>query len=425
MPIQAMVIKELLYRKLNSFMSWLAIAIAAGAIISCFGLLKLFDTRTERLIAEKQALVIKENAALEDEYRRITLKMGFNIMILPENQDMTDLYTNDFASKTMPEWYADTLARSRIVTIQHLLPVLQQKVKWPEKKRSIILVGTRGEIPIAASDAKKSLLDPVQKGSIMLGFELSSSNKIKKGDIIKLMGKSFKVAGCYPERGTKDDITAWINLSEAQEMMHMPGLINGIMALECSCAMAKLDIVRKELAGILPHTKVIEFASQALTRAEARKKAADYAKASLESEKDNRSRMRSEKDAFFSIFLLLLLAATAVSVGLMAYSNVRERRVEIGIFRSIGFSSGKILAIFILRAVFIGATGGIAGCIAGIIFTYYKFTSAHEIFSLHAIINPLFALCIFAGTVILSAAASWLPALIAVNQDPAIVLRQE
>lgn len=425
MSILSIVIRELLHRKLNALLSLFAVAAASGAIIVCFGLLHLFDFRTERIIAEKQAQAASQNAALEDEYRKITLKMGFNILILPDSQNLADLYANDFAGKTMPAWYADTLAHSKIVTIQHLLPVLQQKIKWPEAKRTILLVGTKGEIPLAFGGSKKAMSDVVPRGSIIMGFELATSLNLKKGGTLKLLGRDFKILGTYSERGNKDDITAWINLQEAQELLRMPGLINGIMALECACAMATPDMVRKEISAILPHTKVVEFSSQALTRAEARRKASDFAQASLAAEKQNRERLRSEKDLFFSIFLLVLTIASAVWIGLLAYSNVRERRTEIGIFRSLGYRSCEILSLFMIRALLLGAIGGLAGLAGGVGFLQIKLIQSNEAIAVLSTIAPLLLFGVFAGTLIMSAAASWLPTLMAVNQDPAVVLRQE
>jgi len=46
----------------------------------------------------------------------------------------------------MPEEYIDTMAESNLATINHLLPILEQKIRWTEQgNRTIMLVGTRGE----------------------------------------------------------------------------------------------------------------------------------------------------------------------------------------------------------------------------------------------------------------------------------------
>ena len=114
------------------------------------------------------------------------------------------------------------------------------------------------------------MVQPIEPGQIVLGYELHDSLGLKVGDELKLMGRAFTVSQCYPMRGNKDDITAWINLRQAQEMLDKKGLINAILALECQCAWADLAQVREEITRILPDTQVIEQGSKALARAEAR-----------------------------------------------------------------------------------------------------------------------------------------------------------
>src|SRR5690606_31440279 len=110
-------------------------------------------------------------ALLEDDFRKITKNLGFNVLILPKDQNLSDLYADDFASKYMPEEYADRLARARIATLNHLLPILQQKLRWPEQERTILAIDTRGEVPLVNRDPKKPILDAVPTGSMIVGYE--------------------------------------------------------------------------------------------------------------------------------------------------------------------------------------------------------------------------------------------------------------
>jgi hypothetical protein len=49
------------------------------------------------------------------------------------------------------------------------------------------------------------------------------------------MGHEFKVSKTHRQRGTKDDITIWINLDVCQQLLGMDNRINSILALECNC----------------------------------------------------------------------------------------------------------------------------------------------------------------------------------------------
>ena len=103
------------------------------------------------------------------------------------------------------------------------------------------------------------LVEPVPLGTIVLGFGLHRSLRLKIGDKVKLLDREFTVHECYEERGSKDDFTAWIHLREAQELLDKEGLINAILPLECLSARKGdlLGSIRKEIEQILPGTQVI------------------------------------------------------------------------------------------------------------------------------------------------------------------------
>jgi putative ABC transport system permease protein len=147
MRIRHLVAKEIRHRKLSFGLGLLAVALAVGTLVGALTLLHGHDLRTQHLLARKEAETKEKMAALNDDVRKAMLRLGFNLVILPKGQNLGDWYADDYASKYMPEEYVTKLAHSGIMTVRHLLPSLQQKVKWPEKKRTIILVGTRGEVP--------------------------------------------------------------------------------------------------------------------------------------------------------------------------------------------------------------------------------------------------------------------------------------
>ncbi|MFK5949873.1 MAG: hypothetical protein QM500_14010, partial [Methylococcales bacterium] len=165
---------------------------------------------------------------------------------------------NLFASKYMPESYVDSMAASNSVLIRHLLPTLQQKITWPEKQRTIILTGTRGEVPFLHKAPKEAMMDAVSKGTMIMGYELHKSLGLKNGDKTKLMNRSFTIVKCNEMRGNIDDITIWINLKESQELLNKEGEINAILALKCHCNANELGEIRKEVNSILPGTQVLE-----------------------------------------------------------------------------------------------------------------------------------------------------------------------
>ena len=425
MKLYRLIFREILHRKLSFSLGVVSASVAVACLVAALAILQKHDARTEQIIAAKETATRRQMATLEDDYRKLTLKMGFNVLILPKGQNLSDLYADDFASKYMPEEYATRRARSRVATINHVLPSLQQKVKWPEHERTVLLMGVRGEVYIQ-SKQQKPLLEPVAPGTMILGHELARNLALSAGQRTKLMGREFTVAKVNPEHGNKDDITVWINLAEAQELLGKPGLINGILALDCTCdTVDRLGRIRPEIARILPDTQLIEYASQSIARAEARQRAAVEAKASLEREKEGRDKLRAEREALAAVLVPVVMAGSGVWIGLLALANVRDRRGEIGILRALGLRSRQILLIFLAKAAATGLTGACLGYVAGrVIGRLWREAPGAPPIHL-AFIDPRLVLLVLGAAPILATLASWLPAITAAQQDPATVLREE
>ena len=420
MSVWRLVLREILYRKLNFGLAVLSVLTAVGCLVAVLTLLRLHDLRTEELVAAKEAEARAGGAKLQDDYRKMMLTLGFNIQILPKDQDLADHYAADYAARTMPEEYAERLARSGVVTLNHLLPSLRQRVTWAEQKRTILLVGVRGELPSPGRNNKKPLLERVPPGTMLVGHELHASLGLKKGQKVRLLDRDFKVHRLKAATGTRDDITVWINLPEAQRLLKKEGQINEILALECNCASPdRLGDVRQEVAKILPNTVVIEKASAALTRAEARNRAAAEARAGVEREHRARAELRASREQFAAVLVPLVLLGCVVWVGLLAFTNVRDRAGEIGILRALGVGTLRLFGLFLARAALVGLLGALlgyaAGTLAGVVWGEGSAADAFEPAQLALIVVTAPVLC---------GLASWVPALLAARQDPAVLLRE-
>ena len=429
MTIWNLLIREILHRKMNFALAVLSVMVASGSLIGSVTLLRIHDIHTGRLLEQKQAELERRMARLKDDTRKAMLKLGFNIVILPKDQNLSDWYADDYASKYMPEDYVHKLADSGIVTVRHFLPSLQQKIEWPEYKRKIILVGARGEVPNLHKNPVKPMVQPVPPGTISLGYELHRNLEMNVGDTVELMGRKFAVHGCHKERGNKDDITAWIYLAEAQELLDKPAQINAILALECLCVGKEgLPLIRREIANILPGTQVIERGSRVIARAEARIKVEEQARVAIEKEKIAREDLRTVRERLASILTPVVVTACAVWIAILGFTNVRARREEIGILRAIGVCSRHVMVMFVSRHVLLGVLGGALGFVAGVLAAVY-FGTAHEVTQIRMIDMDLswagLLLASVGGAAVLAVIAGWIPTMVAARQDPADVLRND
>jgi ABC-type lipoprotein release transport system permease subunit len=417
------------YRRMNFILSVISVFIAISALIGSIMVLRIHDYHTNQILHKKQEQLQQRMDSLQNDTRKAMLELGFNILILPKNQDVSEWYQKDYGDTYMPEQYVDKLAGSGLLIVRHFLPILQSRVEWKEKDTKIILVGTRGEVPNLDKPPRKPMIDPVPKGTIKLGYQLHTKLNINKGDNIRLNGRKFTVNECYKERGNKDDISAWIHLDEAQQMMNKQGVINAIMALECLCqGKVELAELRSKITNVLPGTQVIERGSRALARAEARLKLKKRAQQAIQSEKQHRQELREVREDITSVLIPVIFIACGIWIAFLGLLNSRARREEIGILRAMGVPVKKILQVFLTKYFIVGIIGGIIGLFGGL-FSGFVFSRFLEGSFIWVSLGPYFLtgliLLSVAGAALLAILAGWIPALTAARQDPAEILHRE
>lgn len=430
MSVWRLVLQEVRHRKLNFTLALLSVVVAVGCFIGQVLWLEQHRAETTRILAERRSQSEKAAKELQDEIRKATKGLGFNLRILPKGVNLIEMYSNGTIDKTMPESHVEKLANTEIVTVNHLLPVLQQKVEWPELKLKspITLIGTRGEVPIRFRDLKKPLQDDVPRGSIVLGDALAlrlknlHGKEIEEGAYVTFQGKKLRVHEVHPHRGNNDDATIWMNLKEVQEMLGKEGEINGILALGCNCAADRLISIRTEIENQLPDTQVDEHTMIATPRAKLRMKAARDAKQVETEEANHRAAIYAEQESFASIVIPLVVIGCLVWLAVVALANVFDRRAEIGVLRALGLRSRHILLLFLSKAVIVGLLGTVLGLLLGTTIVFF-FADRGALSSFLEVLNPiLFGLTLLIAPLV-CLIASWLPALFAVQQDPAAILR--
>ena len=452
MSITRLVLNEIRHRKLNFILALLSVTIAVGCLTGAQTLLRSDEVQTDDILSAKKVEVEKAVAARvetvekagkehEDFVRRQMLKLGFNILILPEKQDLSELQLNRQLTETMPEEYVDRLAKSTVMTVNHLLPSVVKRVdiEHGKQKLDVVLQGTRGEVPILNRGLKKMLLEAVPPGKAVIGSQVQKKLELEKGDTLTILGENFEVTTINKQVGSIDDVTVWIDLKQAQRLLGMENLINTILALECGCAGDRLAQIRAEVGELLPGTKIIEEEAKALTRAESRLKAKVVAEKALADEKTagaaalkraekTRVDIENRHAGLAGVLVPLVMLGCAVWIGFLAFGNVRQRQSEIGILRAIGLSSKQILALFLSRSLLTGIVGGLIGCGLGLLIGLQFGAGDAAPISVSRLMESaeLKTLIILAPILapVFSAIACWLPAVMAAKQDPATVLQE-
>jgi putative ABC transport system permease protein len=383
-----LVIKELFYRKVNSFIILLTVIIAGTVSVAIYTLSK----------------------ASENETRKIMREQGLNLYIYPKGTDLIDFYSIS-NTPTFPEEYVDKLAESNTFdAVRHLTGILQ--VRYPEWKdpngsvHQIVLLGYKDEAMQRFLPAQETMGFDVEKGKVHVGALLARN--IKPGDPFTIRGSdgrlhNFEIAKRLEEgKGITDQGVAF-NLTDLQEVLGMHGKINKIEALGCVCKDGRIKNARNQVQAIFSDLEVTEISSIADAR-------------------ENQRLMMNKYGAFIIPFVML---SCLLITGLLFYQNITVRNREIGLLKAMGNSTSGILFIIIAKAFILGLAGGIIGFLAGHLVAEYF---GKEIFRFTASdIKPLwnvFYYCILLFP-LLWMLASWVPALLATQIDAARALSRE
>lgn len=377
-----LIFKELIHRKLNFLFGLLAVVTAVALFVAFF-------TTSE---ASKRETI------------RLTRDMGFNLRIIPKETDMDQFWTKGFSEYTMPEEYVLRFAAHKDFSFAHLTATLQKLVIWQDRK--VILTGISPELE--PSGKKKTPMSfTIQPGSVYVGFELTKELGIKPDDQLDIFEKKFTVAKTLAETGNDDDIRLYAQLHDVQGILGLQGKINEIKALNCLCLTSGEDdpllILREQLERVLPQAKVIMNKTIAVAR--------------------ERQRVMFEK--YFAFIMPFVVVVCAVWIAAIAMMNVSERKHEIGILRALGYGTGKIAMLFLGKAILLGLLGAVLGFGIG---TTLALSISPDIFKVTAsLIKPIYGLLGWSlvAAPAFAAVSSFIPAMIAITQEPAQTLREE
>lgn len=376
-----LIFKEILHRKIHFVLGLLAVVTAVALYVA-------FVTTAE---------------ASNRETAKLMLKTGFNLRIIPKETDMNSFLSNGFSDLTMPMEYIDRIASQKGFSYNHLLATLQQKIRW--RGVDVVLTGLAPEV--CPPDQKKPpMIFSIKEGTAYVGFILADQLGIKDGDSIDVNGTGLSVVKCLSESGTIDDIRIQCHVADAQKILELPGQINEIQAVDCLCFVPTEDplaILRNELAELIPEAKVVQMKKLAEVRTQQRQMVKNYS-------------------GFVMIFVIAVCGAW---IGVLAMINVRHRESEIGIMRAIGYGSVRVVTLLMGKAVITGILGAGIGFAVG---TAIALWFGPEIFTITAkAIKPDYTLLVWsiAAAPAFAVVSSFIPAMIAISQDPADTLRKE
>jgi hypothetical protein len=350
--------------------------------------------------------------AFVDAMRRVTKKMGTNILVLPSGVDPNAFWAGDSGTKLMDESLVTKLGNSKI-NADHYIGKLQQKVQVEGHR--VVLTGAMAEVGNVGKKKpwKKPMMAEVPSGQCVLGHMTAErlGEKGKPGAELTVDGRTLKVKSVLKPLGPVEDVRMFINIRDAQEMLGVGRKIHAIDALGCLCAIDDY--------GARIFTDIEQDIESAL-REDQTVTATTYisiASARLE------TRLGAGLTRLLTVGVLAVLAVLVV--GFYMLSDVRARSEELGMFLAVGFGPGRLVFMFLTKLALIAVIGTAIGFAAG---TFGATRLVDPELYAKVAIRPapiwMLSVWVLIGALGASLAAGFVPTLLAARTDPAEVLRK-
>lgn len=398
MNLLSLVAKEIFERKTQLMTSFLAIFLGISIIVA---------VRNINIFSEK---------AVSDQLA----SLGANIMILPKSMNIQNYYDADLNNETISEDYIETLANSKLKGVENLSPKLSSKVTLGEKEYILTGILPINEIKAKESwegkgifsnpktcgittpitqetQVRRNVIESLGENEALIGFDVVTTQNLKQGQDINVSGKTFKVLSALPMTGTIDDSRIFVNLKTAQEMTGNNGRISAIEVVGCCQEISKGLI--QEINKMLPDAKVITITQIV----------------------DTQIRMNKTMSDLSLLLLILIILIGGATIANYMFTNVYERRKEIGTLMAMGAPSTMIISMFLIKALGLGIFGGLAGFVVGSIISVVLGPSITNVAVMPVWSLSLLALIIATGTSII---ASLIPAWKASSLDPSSILQE-
>jgi ABC-type lipoprotein release transport system permease subunit len=424
----SLILKELAHRKANAALSLLAVIVAVAFAVMFFAASDGAQRESAGIMADMNSSADKISKIAQKKTKRIQRDMGQNLRIVSKDTDLAHFWDEGFSQETFSEnWVKSFTNITETINYSHLSAVLKWKVRWRDTSAMIYGLAPREVAPPGRK--KPVMITPVKRGTVQLGRTLADIHGVKRDATVNVEGGEFKVARVLSEKGSGAEIRIYMHLADAQAVLKREGQINEIQALDCYCAdetQDTLTLLRKQLAPILPEAKVFRMQDMAEAREQQRRLMEAQLGHEMPKVLDAATGKQGRNLAgVFGKLLPLVILVCGVLIAALAMLNTRARSKEIGVLRALGQGGERIALLFLGRAIVIGVLGALVGFAIG---NGLAIQFGRELFELTAdqltwenqslgwalLLAPAFA-----------ALASFIPAMLAVTQDPAETLRHD
>jgi len=257
-------------------------------------------------------------------------------------------------------------------------------------------------------------------GEVLLGVTLSNELGVVGGETVELGGRTFKVSGTLTTGGREDD-EVFLDLDELQGMLGKPGAVSRVLV---SALTRPMDDFAYKDPKAMSKTEYEKWYCTAYVTSIS-KQLEEVFRGSIARPiwQVAQTEGRVLDRLTLLVYLLTIAALLAAALGMsttMAASLLR-RVDEIGLMKSLGADSLRVITIFLSEAFVIALVGGIAGYALSMVAA--KFIGV-QVFGAEITERSMLFPLSLGSSLVISALGSLLPIRRALRVKPAVVLKE-
>ncbi|NCC26019.1 MAG: FtsX-like permease family protein [Deltaproteobacteria bacterium] len=293
--------------------------------------------------------LVKVSGAIEDGLEKKLIAYGANILVTPRTETLEVSYGGlNVGSLTYDVSLLEAEPTLRALKgIEHarrlsaVAPKIVHLARTESGRAVLVGVDWEQELSIKQYWVVQGRV-PGAAREVLVGATAATSLGLAPGKMMDIDGREFTVAGILEPTGGDEDRVLFSSLDTVQELAGTPGRIN-FVEVAALCAGCPIGEIVDQIGAALPNLEVRALRSVV----EQRMGYLDFVRTLV-----------------LAVCAIILISACAM-IGATMLSAVNERRREIGILRSLGFSGGQVFFIFCLEALLTGMVAGVIGYAAG------------------------------------------------------------
>jgi putative ABC transport system permease protein len=269
---------------------------------------------------------------------------GANILIVPKTESLSLTYgglTLGGVSFDMKEIRQEELARIKDIknakNVAAVGPTVLGPVTVGQKKVLLAGVDLRAALQFLRPwwNLKGTVPD---ENEAILGSEAARVSGLTKDSTIKINNREILITGVLEPTGSQDDGLVFTPVATAQKLLGKEGKVS-MVEVAALCNACPIGDMVKQITDVLPGANVMAIQQVVKGRMET----LNY----------------FQKFSYGVSGLVLFVGSLMVLITMMG--SVKERTVEIGIFRAMGFRRAHVMRIIFLEAGIIACAAGVLG----------------------------------------------------------------